>query len=98
MSHTPGSWTVEEPASDQSEQREIMAPYSKAEKKQFPHSSGKWIASVRRYSTTTERDANARLIAAAPEMLAACEALIRGDNLQRAIDIARVVLAKVGRS
>lgn len=39
--------------------------------------------------------ANARLIAAAPDLLAACEALIKTDDLQKAIDLARAALAKV---
>lgn len=38
--------------------------------------------------------ANANLIAAAPDLLAAAQALIYTDNLQRAIDLARAALAK----
>jgi hypothetical protein len=37
---------------------------------------------------------DAKLIAAAPELLAACVALIRGDDLQKAIDLARAAIAK----
>lgn len=40
------------------------------------------------------RLANARLIAAAPDLHAACHALIYGDDLQVAIDLARAALAK----
>lgn len=41
-----------------------------------------------------EKRSNARLIAAAPELLAACVALIRTDDLQTAIDLARTAIAK----
>lgn len=39
-------------------------------------------------------NANARLIAAAPELLEACLALIKSDDLQAAIDKARAAIAK----
>ena len=41
-----------------------------------------------------QAEADARLIAAAPEMHAALVALIRTDDLQMAIDLARSALAK----
>lgn len=54
-------------------------------------------------NATEEHRANANLIAAAPDLLAACVELIRGDgtsdSMQRAIDLARSAIAKAeGRS
>lgn len=41
-----------------------------------------------------EHHANARLIAATPDLLNACVALVRGNDLQVAIDLARAAIAK----
>jgi len=43
-----------------------------------------------------ERREDAQLFVAASDLLAACEALIKSDDLQKAIDLARVALAKAG--
>jgi len=43
---------------------------------------------------TQRQRANVRLIASAPDLYAACHALIYGDDLQVAIDLARAALAK----
>lgn len=47
-------------------------------------------------SRTVADEANARLISAAPDLLAACVALIKTDDLQAAIDLARAAIEKAG--
>lgn len=66
MSHTKGKWTIETPCG---------FPYSglyvvPVVRKDFPC----YIAQVRQLREREESEANARLIAAAPALLAACEA------------------------
>ncbi len=61
--------------SDQSPDLYIDAAYSPAEAQQFPESAGKWIATVRRYHNEAEQRATAALLAAAPELRDALEAL-----------------------
>jgi hypothetical protein len=57
---------------------------------------------VRGTRSISERRANARLLAAAPDLYAACVEMIRGDgtsdSIQRVIDMARAAIEKAERS
>lgn len=76
---TPGPWTVEPAPSPQDPHVQIWAPYTAAEQEKHPASRGKWIAEIRTYRTTEERDATAAVMAAAPDLYAALEALMVTD-------------------
>lgn len=90
---TPGPWMVSKPRTY------VLGGY-KAHG--FPLSGGgmalgaAWNGAFGREDLTMpERLANAAAMGATPELLAACEALIFGDDLQVAIDKARAALARV---
>lgn len=53
-----------------------------------------WSAQVQGPAPEAELEAIARKMQAAPDLLEACIALIRSDDLQRAIDLARAAIAK----
>jgi hypothetical protein len=59
---------------------------------EFPH--GEWIADVGYGSTDPERRANARLIAAAPEMCDALLAFLEIGDCKASRDMAKAALAK----
>lgn len=105
--HTPGPWHVETWSYEKSQTRpenEVFTIQTKADAiaqtlllwrpDQTPHNRD-------------EEEANARLIAAAPDLLTACEELMKAESMQQgsrsggtmgqistAIDIARAALAK----
>ena len=101
QSHTPGPWHIEQ----------FTSGYSKHEDRTISHrlESGNMLRIARAYNVMgpNETDANARLIAAAPDLLAACHALMRAEAMQEgkrggeimgqislAIDAARAAIAK----
>jgi hypothetical protein len=69
--HTLGQWFIQNPPLRSNPDLHIFAEYSEEEQEKYPGSSGEFIASVRRYDVHTQ-EANARLIAASPELLEAC--------------------------
>jgi hypothetical protein len=93
LSFTAGPWVV----------REVHPGRSNTPMLQVAHSAepGTWAVCqiVRGTRSISERRANARLLAAAPDLYAACSELIHGDgtadSMQRVIDMARAALAKV---
>lgn len=64
--HTPGPWHIRK-----GPDRYIVADPEKVD------GGISWVTVARAYPDAKEQDANARLIAAAPELLAACEAALR---------------------
>jgi hypothetical protein len=70
--HTPGSWFIQLPPLRSYTDLHIYAKYTEKEEAKFPGSSGKFIATVRKYDVHTQ-EANASLIAAAPDLLEACQ-------------------------
>lgn len=107
--HTPGPWT-----SGSARTWRVFGAdgYEICDPTQGPHLHVDYDSDVGHWATTPgayvdrtdeEIEANAHLIAAAPDLLAACVELIRGDgtsdSVQRAIDLARAAIAKTeGRS
>ena len=74
MEHTPGPWTIRESVTKPERDFAIMA-------------HGGIIAEAferggRRHETRIEVEANAKLIAAAPELLSALERLCKGHNVR----------------
>jgi hypothetical protein len=69
--HTAGPWFIQLPPLRSNPDLHIFAEYSEEEQEKYPGSSGQFIASVRRYDVHTQ-EANARLIAASPDLLEAC--------------------------
>ena len=84
--HTPGPWTTD------SKERTDTARYIMAAARPFPHTIAR-IDLVNR----AEDEANAALMAAAPELLEALEALISpvGVVMLHDLDRARAAIAKV---
>lgn len=85
--HTPGPWRVFGATAENGTSNEI-------------HADGEFIARVFMNGNTLKREANARLIAAAPDLLAALEKLARlgnGDQYGNSEGnmIARAAIAKV---
>jgi hypothetical protein len=70
--HTPGPWFIQLPPLRSYTDLHIYAKYTEKEEAKFPGSSGKFVATVRKYDVHTQ-EANARLIAAAPDLLEACQ-------------------------
>jgi hypothetical protein len=70
--HTPGPWFIQLPPLRSYTDLHIYAKYTEKEEAKFPGSSGKFIATVRKYDVHTQ-EANARLIASAPDLLEVCE-------------------------
>ena len=86
---TPGPWVVSRVMEDESAL--------------INDSTGRTILLVENF-TPAERDANAALIAAAPELADALEQIVRGDfphggtySGSQCVEIARAALAKAGR-
>lgn len=77
--HTPGPWTAEVPPRDAYTDPDIMLNDDTAFWIAGPGRTGEVLASVFRTSHG-EADTNARLIAAAPQLLDALKALARIDN------------------
>ena len=97
QSHTPGPWEVDDES--------IYAKNSDGSWQQVAELPG-WRTNKGEVMSDTDR-ANARLIAAAPDLLAACHALMRAEPMQEgkrggeimgqislAIDAARAAIAK----
>lgn len=80
--HTPGPWNIVDDAPG------VMAPKINARDTSWT------IARLVRQSGPSEDNANARLIAAAPDLLAACKALMDPTRLQDAIDLALAAIAR----
>lgn len=102
--HTPGPWK-----SGSARTGRVFGAdgYEICDPTQGPHlhvdydsDAGHWATTPGAYvdRTDEEIEANAHLIAAAPDLLAACVELIRGDgtsdSVQRAIDLARAAIAR----
>lgn len=91
--HTPGPWTLQGIEADQSES--LSAVYRVRGPSEFPD-----IAEVYFRDTDEETDANARLIAAAPELLDALSDLVGGCGKEGdlfcsvAMEKARAVIGK----
>jgi hypothetical protein len=88
MGHTPGPWTVND--ADNVSSWSVQA------------SGRKRICAARWYPYTQEAKAealdNARLIAAAPELLEACKAVLNSTNILDADKIYSIVKAAVARA
>ena len=105
--HTPGPWSVAKPEHPDSGQIDDRLIYAVAD--------GKWlhVAESYQYQNNDNRDpngaalANASLIAAAPDLLEACEALIHANQRDDpavgglatilAVDLAATAIAKTKR-
>ena len=89
--HTPGPWTPHPRFSDGAEVRSIAQVAWCGAAAAYGESGNQTIDAA-------EACANARLIAAAPDLLDACvrllDAVARGDHKAKAIDAARAAVAK----
>jgi hypothetical protein len=91
--HTPGPWF-------------LNGPWNIYADRTAQQMRGKCVAQIVKQGNTEEREANARLIAAAPELLAALESLVsdaylslpNGNASTKAIDYARAAIAKAVQS
>lgn len=91
--HTPGPWSVVDTRDDR---RRLQIHHDSA-----PiviasvHDSDDRVGAQRRDGISREAYANARLIAAAPDLLAALEAAVVSEELSKAVDVlARTALRK----
>jgi hypothetical protein len=71
MSHTPGPWTIEQESGNEGEAEVIVS-----DKRTICWTADTWSDAEGEASITEEDRANGRLIAAAPELLAALKALV----------------------
>lgn len=83
--HTPGPWTMHPIFSYGAEVRSLTQVAWCGEAARYGESGDQIIDAA-------EARANARLIAAAPDLLAACEALLAGSS--KAAPLARIAVAK----
>jgi hypothetical protein len=97
--HTPGPWAVEDPMGAdvglavvqdglKSHQWEFIALATKSE--------GKDRRS--RFISAGEQAANARLIAAAPDLLAACQAFIAADDFKECVEAGEMVAKAIAKA
>lgn len=74
--HTPGPWRFVVPPDGGNRTRQIIAAAPDSDRNAYPHTVGRWIADVRGAWGSEQMESDARLIAAAPDLLEACEAMI----------------------